>query len=358
MQPPERAWGEESVSTVSELRPLGVGIHGAGNVSAEYLRTFTRNPHTAVRMITSRTVESARRRAAAFGLTCDVGDDLELLLRRDDVHLVVICTPNHLHAAEAMRAARAGKHLLVEKPIALSLEELQELVTVVQRAGVKAAAGFVLRWNPLVRLARHLLQEGTLGELVLAEAEYVAYVDSSRPGWDWKRRRAASGGAVLLLGCHAVDALRYCAGEIVAVSAYGTHLGQQVFDYPSTVVAALRFAGGAVGKVSVTFQAHSPPLLNLSLYGTRGTLRNNQLYTRQFLGQTEYATIPTVLPTAPAAADSRFQLAVDDFVACVLEDREPVAGLTDAAVTHEVCLAIERSLETGRPVALPLLRGR
>lgn len=334
---------------------LGVGIHGAGNVSTEYIRAFTRNPHTEIRMITSRTVESARRRAAAFNVECDTGSDLEALLTRDDVHIVVICTPSYLHAAEAMRVARAGKHVIVEKPIALSLSELRELVATVHRAGVKTTVGFVLRWNPLVQIARRLAREGTLGDLVLGEADYIHYIDPARTGWEWKRQRETSGGTMLFAGCHAVDTLRYCAGEIVEVSAYATQIGRRDFDYPPTIVANMRFASGAVGKVNVTFEAHTPYVFNLNLYGTRGTLRNNLLYAQALHGQTGYATIPTVLPDSGEVSHHPFQAEVDDFVAGILEDRNPEAHIGDTARTHEVCLAIERSAEADRPVALPLM---
>ncbi len=337
---------------------LGVGIHGAGNISVEYIRAFTRNPHTAIRMITSRTVESARQRAAAFDMECDVGYDLEALLTREDVHIVAICTPNYLHAAEAMRAARAGKHVIIEKPIALSLSELQELVATVQRAGVKSTVGFVLRWNPLVQIARRLARDGTLGDLVLGEADYIHHIDPARTGWEWKRQRETSGGTMLFAGCHAVDTLRYCAGDIVEVSAYATQIGRRDFDYPPTIVANLRFASEAVGKVSVTFEAYSPYVFNLNLYGTRGSLRNNLLYAQALEGQTEYATIPTVLPNSGEVSHHPFQAEVDDFVAGILEDRNPEAHIGDTARTHEVCLAINRSVEVGRPVALPLAPGK
>ncbi|MGH7186784.1 MAG: Gfo/Idh/MocA family protein, partial [Pseudomonadota bacterium] len=204
---------------------MGVGIHGAGTVSTEYIRAFMRNPHTEIRMITSRTVDSARRRAAACGLDCDVGDNFDDVLRRDDVRIVAICTPNDRHAAEGIRAARAGKHLVIEKPIALSLSELRDLVAAVRQAAVKSTVGFVLRWNPMVELARRLASDGTLGTLALAKADYIHHLDPLKPGWEWKRRRESGGGAMLLAGCHAVDALCYCCGEVTEVSAHTAQVG-------------------------------------------------------------------------------------------------------------------------------------
>jgi len=335
---------------------LGVGIHGAGNVSTQYIDAFARNPHTAVRMITSRTTAGARRRAEQCGVRCDVGERLEALLERDDVQIVVIATPHHLHAREAMLAVRAGRHVIIEKPIALTHTDLAQVVAAVEEARVKSQVGFVLRWNPLVRLARRLAQDGTLGDLVLVEADYIHRVGegSVRSGWEWKQRAATSGGALLLAGCHAVDALRVCAGEIVSVTAYATHRARPEFDYPPTITAALRFASGAIGRLCVTFEAYTPYVFTLNLYGSRGTLRNNRLYAQALAGQTDFATIPTVLPDSADVTHHPFRDAVDDFVAAILDDRTPLAAVPDAARTHEVCLAIDRSWAEGRPVDLPL----
>jgi len=333
---------------------LGVGIHGAGNVSTQYIEAFTRNPHTEVRMLTSRTVDAARRRAADYGLTCDVGDRLDALLEREDVHIVAICTPNHLHAQEAIRAARAGKHLVVEKPIALTVQELRGVVAAVEEHRVTATVGFVLRWNPLVRMARRLVQDGALGDLVLVEGDYIHRVDPARPGWEWKGRAATSGGTLLMGGCHAVDVLRFCAGEVTEVAAYAAHVARPEFDYPPTITASLRFASGAVGKVSVTFEAFSPYIFNLNLYGSRGTLRNNRLYAAALDGQTDFATIPTVLPDSADVTHHPFQAEVDDLVAAIRDGRPPLAALADAARSHEVCMAIDRAWTDGRPVELPL----
>jgi UDP-N-acetyl-2-amino-2-deoxyglucuronate dehydrogenase len=332
----------------------GVAIHGAGNVATQYVEAFSRNPGTEVRMITSRTAEAARRFAAAYGLTCDTADRLDAALGRDDIDIVAICTPNYLHAAEAVLAARAGKHLVVEKPIALTLRDLRAVVAAVEEYRVKATVGFVLRWNPMVRTAHRLVRDGTLGDLVLVEADYIHRVDPARRGWEWKGRAETSGGALLMGGCHAVDALRFCAGEVASVSAYAARVARGEFDYPPTVTASLRFAGGAVGKVSVTFEAYTPYIFNLNLYGSRGTLRNNRLYATALSGQTDYATIPTVLPDSGDVTHHPFQDEVDDLVAAIREDRPPLAAVADAARSHELCLAIDRSWAEAKPVALPL----
>jgi len=333
--------------------PLGVGIHGAGNVSTQYIDAFRRNPHTVVRMLTSRTAASARRRADAQGLDCEVGDSLEAILGRDDVQIVVLATPNHLHAAEAVRAARAGRHLVVEKPIATTAETLAAVVEAVEAAAIVSQVGFVLRWNPMVELARRLARDGTLGDLVLAEADYVHRIDPSRPGASWKAGTATSGGALLMGGCHAIDALRYCAGEIVSVSAYAGRRTRPDLEYPATITAALEFAGGAVGKLGVTFDAHTPYLFNLHLYGSRGTLRNNRLYAQRLAGQTGYTEIPLTVPDSGEVTHHPFREEVDDLVDAILHRRATRCPVSDAALSHAVCLAIDRSWREGRRVDLP-----
>jgi len=333
-------------------RVLGVGIHGAGTVSHQYIEAFAHNPHTAVRILTSRTVASAARRAEAAGLQCDVGDTLAAILDRDDVEIVVITTPNYLHAAEAVSVACAGRHLIVEKPIALTEQALADVVAAVETAKVVSQVGFVLRWNPMVDLARRLAGDGTLGDLVLAEAEYVHRLDPSRPGAAWKAGAETSGGALLMAGCHAVDALRYCAGEIVSVAACATQRARRDLEYPPTIAAALCFASGAVGRLAVTFEAYTPYLFNLHLYGSHGTLRNNRLYAVRLGGQTDYTEIPMVLPDSGEVTHHPFQAEVDDFVDAILTGRPTRCPVTDAARTHEVCFAIERAWREARQVDL------
>src|SRR2546428_454511 len=106
-------------------RVLGVAIQGAGNVSTEHIRAYQRNPHTEVVAIGSRRQEGARAKAAQMGLDCAIYTDYEALLAHPGVDLVSICTPHDRHAIETIGAARAGKHLLIEKPVAINPRDLR-----------------------------------------------------------------------------------------------------------------------------------------------------------------------------------------------------------------------------------------
>jgi predicted dehydrogenase len=131
------------------MAEYGVLVHGAGWVSTEHVRAYQRNPYTEVVAICSRTRESAERLKEATGaVNAKIYTDYEQALADPNVHLVSICTPPNLHPRETILAAQAGKHILIEKAVANSREELMEMVRAVRQAGVKTVVSFVLHWNP------------------------------------------------------------------------------------------------------------------------------------------------------------------------------------------------------------------
>jgi predicted dehydrogenase len=161
---------------------------------------------------------------------------------------------------------------------------------------------------------------------------------------------------MLLGGCHAVDALRWFADdEVEEVSAMSNN-PKGLFEYDANVVAVMKFRSGIVGKTSTLFDCEMPYQFNLDLVGTEGTIRDNRLWSKRLLpGQTGWTTIPTVLPDSADVHHHPFDAEMDHFVHCILNDQESHCNLADAYRTHELCMAIDRSLEqSGRPVRLPL----
>ena len=154
------------------MRKLGVAIQGAGWVAGEHMKAYAQNPHTEVVAICSRTRGGAELKLAETGVSCRVCDTYAEMLADDQVDIVSVCTPNHLHAAEAIQAAQAGKHILLEKPISLSLEDLRALRQAVCKAGVKTVVSFVLRWNPLFETIKALLADDAVGRIFYAEVDY------------------------------------------------------------------------------------------------------------------------------------------------------------------------------------------
>jgi len=332
------------------MQEIRVAIMGAGAVSRQHAKAYLANPHARVVGVCSRREESARRLAEELGLECAIYPDFGALLADGRVDAVSICTPNYQHADLAIRTAQAGKHLVLEKPVGITLEEVRAVRRAVREAGVRSVVSFILRWNPLVRTIRALLDQGAIGDIVYAECDYWHGIKPSFPSYEWIRRRESAGGAFITGGCHAVDAIRNFAGEITEVSAYSVRRRPD-FDYPTTLVAMVKFASGAIGKIGCSLEAQAPYTFNIDLLGTEGTIRDNRLFSRTLLpGQTDFAPIPTVLPTSGDVRHHPFPAEMDHFVACLLEDREPMPDIEDACKTQEVCLAAELSAASGGAV--------
>jgi len=333
---------------------LGVAIQGAGWVSTEHIRAYVRNPHAEVVAIGSRTLEGARAKRDQFGLTCEVYDDYDRLLADPRVDVVSICTPPERHPIETIRGAEAGKHLLIEKPVATNVEDLYAMRDAVRKAKVKTLVGFVLRWNPMFYAIKSLIANGALGQVFMAEVDYWHGRTINYASLANRARRVPTMSTMLGGGCHAVDAARFfMQSDVVEVSAYNAQVDQGV-AVPLNTIAIVRFANGAMGKISASSELRSPYIFNVELLGDKGTIRNNLVYSDMFPGQTDYATIPTVLPSSGDVAHHPFQGEIDHLVDCIRNDVESHANLEDAVNTHEVCFAAERSATEGRPVRLPL----
>ncbi|NLE75402.1 MAG: Gfo/Idh/MocA family oxidoreductase [Chloroflexi bacterium] len=338
------------------MQKLGVGVLGAGNVSTEHIRSYMRNPQAEVVALYSRTRETAEQRAALTGLSCPIYTDLEKFLQDERIQAVSICTTNDVHAQHTIAAAQAGKHVLIEKPVALNLADLHAMDAAVRKAGVRSMVSFVLRRNPQVRMMRRQLDEGAIGDVFMAEVDYWHSTHRAVPG-QWMSQKARAGSVFLMGGCHAVDAARFLVGqEAVEVSAYSTKgKGRAYYDYDPTVIALVRFASGAIGKISATMECEMPYAFNIILMGDKGTLWDDRIWSHMLAGQTDWARVPTVRPSSGDVAHHPFQAQIDDFVAAILSGTPLQPDLPDAVRTHEVVLAIDRSVAAGgKAVSLPL----
>jgi len=130
-------------------------------------------------------------------------------------------------------------------------------------------------------------------------------------------------------------------------------LTENPIEYPGTISVNVRFENGTIGRSTTTFDAKMPYRFNIGIYGTEGSLRNNELFApKLFPGQSDFMKIPCILPDSAAVAHHPFVDEVSHFLDCIIEDRRPCPDLEDAAETHAVCFAADLSAESGRPVAL------
>jgi predicted dehydrogenase len=360
-------------------RKFGVLIHGAGWVSTQHIAAFQHNPATEVVAISSRRLDSAKRRAQEAGLTgIGLYDDLDQALRHPGVDIVVVCTPQHVHCANVLAAARAGKPLVIEKPAGVSMPELHEMERVVRKAGVKTIVSFVLRWNPLFRKLKSMIAAGAFGRPYCVEADYLSHNGSWWSGWNDTRTIENGVSAMLVAGCHAVDALRWFAaeGEFAAanpVEVFAATGGWRKgatrsynpldhswednappMEYDGLEVALVRFDNGVLGKVSVNFDCIMPYRFPLRIFGDRGSVIDNRVWTPDTQDRKEWVELPDITPDSSDVSHHPFQGQIDHFVDCLQRGEESHCNLADAIKTHEVVFAALECRRTGRPVKLPV----
>jgi predicted dehydrogenase len=337
---------------------LGVAIHGAGNVSTEHLRAYLNNPHCEVVAISSRTKEGAERKAREVGVDpARIGlyDSIHDLVADRRVDALSLCTPPARHAEETIAAAQAGKHVLIEKPVAVSVEELHRMDAAVAQAGVKTVVSFVLRWNPLVATIKRLLADGAFGRTFFVQTAYwhnpvASGYPGAKPG-----PRSSPVSTMLGGGCHAMDMARFLIESDVTQVTALTRDTIEGHASPANTAALVQFANGAMGYVSACTEQWMPYVFNIDLFGDSGAIRGNRLFTKQLPGATGFAEIPTVMPDSGDVAHHPFPQEVDHFIECIRSGRESHVSLRDAVNTHEACFAAEDSAARGgAPVRLPL----
>jgi predicted dehydrogenase len=361
---------------------LGVGVSGIGWCGAQHITAFLKNPHTAVTWLHGRDPARVVRTLEQHGLALPgvrVTTRYEDLLAAADVDIVSITTPNHLHAEQAVAAARAGKHIVLEKPTGLDEEELVRIRDAVRESGVRTIVSFELHYNPFLAFARWLRESGRLGALRFARTQYLSNVTDWYPGWEWVRTRASGRSHLLAAGCHAVDALRWCSGlEIQEVSAFHTRFTAG-YEWPTSIIMNATLEGGALGHVTSSTDFMMPYSFEVELMGDKATLRQDLLQTlngRIDLDELKAANpvrdvtlaestdllgrpavrLQTAMPGSADVSHHPFQAEMDELVDCILEGRDTSIDVFDAQQTMEVCLAADRSAELdGTPVSLPLI---
>ncbi len=329
----------------------GVGIIGCGWVAEEYIKAFGDDTRSEIRGLMSRTVSKAEAYRDKYKLDCWIGADADEMLARDDIDIVVVSTPHDTHTQYVIAAAEAGKHIIIEKPVALTIEDVRRQQAAVTKAGVKTLISFVLRWNPLLQSIDQLVEDNALGNVFMVEVDYMHRIWHGPEHWLGRRKEA--GTSMLAAGCHAVDALRwFMRSEAVEVSAYQVKT-ENPNEYPGTLAAVVQFENGKIGRTTSCFDAQMPYVFHVGVYGTEGSVRNDKLYAPKLIpGQNDFMTVPAILPDSGDVAHHPFHGEVTHLLDCIEADKRPMPDLDDAVKTMKICFAADRAAEEGRPVRI------
>ncbi|MFY1663240.1 Gfo/Idh/MocA family protein [Pseudomonas sp. Pseu.R1] len=279
----------------SSLPDLGIGLIGTGFMGRAHTLAF-HNARTTfelpvnLKLAALADADAARAEQCARSWGFDRSHaDWQQLINDPAVNLVAITTPNHLHFPMAMAALEAGKAVYCEKPLAVSLEQAREMHSAAEKAGVVTRVGYNYQHNPILGLARQMIQSGELGQIVSFQGEFSEdFMGDAQSPWSWRCEQAHAGGALADLGSHLLAMARYLLGDIEAVCAdsqtvhgqrpasKGSPENRQIAIDDQTY-ALLRFANGARGTFGTSWLKHGyKNHLSFEISGTKGTLSFDQ----------------------------------------------------------------------------------
>jgi len=334
---------------------IGVGIRGAGQVAIEHASAIEANPHLFLAAVSSRRRESAEHLTKRFAPKAAVYERYEEMLDDSSVDIVSLCMPNYLHAPEAILALNAGKHIILEKPPAITWEELYKLKETEEKSQGKSVVSFVMRWHPMVSNLKRIIDRNGIGDIFYVESDYWHGIKPTFSSYEWIRKREFAGGAMITGGCHAADIARYLSGkEVEEVHAYRCG-AREDFDYDATLVSAVKFRDGTIGKLSASLDGLSFPYqFNIDVLGNKGAIRDNQVYSRElFPQQNDWVSLPSPTPNSGMVSHHPFKQEIDSLVECILDGSPVLSDIADAVKSIAVSIAIEESAATGKSVNLP-----
>lgn len=343
-------------------KPLGLGIVGTGWVAGAHADTFRDIDGCEVVHVTSRKQERAQAFCDQRGLSATTSEDFEALLADDRVDVVSICTPHPNHPDETVAAAKAGKHVIIEKPVALEREDLHRMIDAVGEAGVTTSVCFELRWIGLFKNIRSLVREGALGDLFYGETSYWHGCGPWYPQYPWNRTKEMGRDAFMTAGCHALDGLIWLMEkEVVEVQAMAhTSKGNPLdYEYAPNVTANLRFADGSMGKCGVSVECRQPYLFPVLLQGEKGSVWNDKVSRIDWpgLGRERWATIPAGMPDSGDVADHPYQGQFAEFFDCIRTGKRPHNDLASCGHVHDVMWAIQEAVATKATVEVKKTEG-
>lgn len=339
-------------------KELGVGVIGTGWVAGAHIDNFKAIPGCNVVAVCSRDKSRAAAKAAAHGVpTAAAYENLDAFLKHPGLDIVVICTPHPEHPAQTIAAARAGKHIVIEKPVALDRAGLRKMVAEVAKSKVKTSVCFELHWMGLFKNIQAILKQGLIGNVFYGECSYFHGIGPWYGQWKWNIKKEMGGDALLTAGCHALDALIWCMNSPVAeVSAFSNTSPKNPlkYEYDPNSVAILKFKNGAIGKVATSIECRQPYLFPVLFQGDKGTIWNDNLSTTDFPGtpKDKWSKIPAALPDSGDVNDHPYLGQLEHFVDCLRGNKRPDNDLAAAAHVHEVIFAINDAIAGKKVVAV------
>lgn len=340
------------------MKKYNVGVLGYGWAATAHIPAINATALGQVTAVCSSRPLDAAELSAQYGCDLRVYNDLDAMLADPALHVVSICSYPAQHVEQVVKSARAGKHLIIEKPLCLSLKDLRTMQKAVKQAKVRTCVCFELRFSSQFLTTKAVIDSGILGRIHYGEVDYYHGIGPWYGQFRWNVKKAAGGSSLLSAGCHAMDALLLClGGEVESVCSYATnsvHQDLKQYEYPSTSVTILKFKDGRIGKVASSIDCLQPYYFHTHLVGSEGSLLDNKFHsTKLGVNKHKWSELSLKLCDSGDVSDHPYQNQFDAFFNALAAGRDmPLTTLEDAVKTHEVVFAADKSAALGRPVKL------
>jgi predicted dehydrogenase len=332
------------------MKRYNVGIIGYSWAAGAHIEAINKTSYASVTAVcSSRKLDSAEISAAHGGhITCYTG--LEHMLADPDIHVISICSYPAEHVKQAILAAKAGKHLIIEKPLALNWDDCLAVKDAVEKAGVKTCVCFECRFSSQLLTIKSVIDRGLLGKIHYGEVDYYHGIGPWYGQYRWNTKKSEAGSTLLSAGCHALDALLLFMGhEVEAVNSFATtsdHPDFAKYEYPTTSVSIFRFKNGSVGKVASVIDCLQPYYFHIHLVGSEGSLLDNKFYSTQLggLNKNKWSELSMKMLDSGDVSDHPYQTQFEAFFKSIAEGKEmQLTNLTEALYAHKLMFAADLS---------------
>jgi len=340
------------------MKKYNVGIIGYGWAAGAHIGAINATSHAQVTAVFSNRKLDDVEVSARHGCNIKTFTDFDEFLN-SAIEVVDICSMPSAHKDQAIAAANAGKHLIIEKPLAMNLADCREIVDAAERNNVMGCVCLECRFSGQFTSTKALLDQGLLGEIHYGEVDYYHGIGPWYGQFRWNIGKENGGSALLTAGCHALDALLMCmGGEVESVTSVSTKSRSAIFapyEYDTTSVTLVNFKGGRVGKCAAVVDCLQPYYFHTHLVGSEGSLLDNKFHSMKLHNdKSAWSTVNMKMLDSGDVSDHPYQTQFEEFFLSLSEGRTmKLTSLRESLKSFEVLFAADKSAaDGGRTVKL------
>lgn len=343
------------------MHKIKIGIIGLGWIGREHGRNILANHKADLAGLADPDEKNLKAFLEKNNVNCHCFSDYRQLLD-SDIEAVVIAAPNKFHAEMCIEAAKRGKHIFCEKPMAITLDDCKRIRETVEKYKVKYLIGYHRRLNPLYQYAKRQLEEGKLGRPFMIESDYIHHVPGDWAIWEWACKKELAGSLFHAGSGHNVDLIRYFCGDIKEVTCFKDIFlpRKNQLETEDTALALFRFENGVIGKVHCCVGPIVPFSFNFKLYGTKGSVINNKIWLDNIplfyepSHEKDCVELPAswIPDNVQGGISEPWNKLMDHFIDMLIEDIECLNDVESAYQTSAACLAAVKSAETGKVIKM------